>query len=158
MIFKTIAEGLEPNKNQQIDNISKNEKLTIHSNGESFDEIAQADTAMNKSVEPTQAITRKMSCLKLTRFFETRKTYSLFLFSDHNKYLSHFLNFYISNDDCEFILKRLRAVMKRLIDHKWFDNIILGFIALNSITLAIERPSITDNSWVSCLGIFVILN
>jgi hypothetical protein len=48
-----------------------------------------------------------------------------------------------------FFFNRFRLSVKKLISHKWFDNIILGFIALNSLALAIERPSIKENSWVS---------
>lgn len=31
------------------------------------------------------------------------------------------------------------------INQKWFDNVILLFIALNCITLAMERPNIPPN-------------
>jgi len=35
---------------------------------------------------------------------------------------------------------------KKLVDKKWFDNVILLFIALNCITLAMERPNIPPDS------------
>jgi voltage-dependent calcium channel T type alpha-1G len=35
---------------------------------------------------------------------------------------------------------------KRLVERKWFDNVILLFIALNCITLAMERPNIPPDS------------
>jgi voltage-dependent calcium channel T type alpha-1G len=35
---------------------------------------------------------------------------------------------------------------KTLVDRKWFDNAILLFIALNCITLAMERPNIPPDS------------
>jgi voltage-dependent calcium channel T type alpha-1G len=35
---------------------------------------------------------------------------------------------------------------KKLVERKWFDNAILLFIALNCITLAMERPNIPPDS------------
>jgi voltage-dependent calcium channel T type alpha-1G len=35
---------------------------------------------------------------------------------------------------------------KKLVEKKWFDNVILLFIALNCITLAMERPNIPPDS------------
>jgi voltage-dependent calcium channel T type alpha-1G len=35
---------------------------------------------------------------------------------------------------------------KKLVERKWFDNAILLFIALNCITLAMERPNIPPSS------------
>jgi voltage-dependent calcium channel T type alpha-1G len=35
---------------------------------------------------------------------------------------------------------------KKLVERKWFDNVILLFIALNCITLAMERPNIPPDS------------
>jgi hypothetical protein len=35
---------------------------------------------------------------------------------------------------------------KNLVERKWFDNAILLFIALNCITLAMERPNIPPDS------------
>jgi voltage-dependent calcium channel T type alpha-1G len=35
---------------------------------------------------------------------------------------------------------------KELVERKWFDNVILLFIALNCITLAMERPNIPPHS------------
>lgn len=41
---------------------------------------------------------------------------------------------------------RFRIMCKKLVEKKWFDNVILLFIALNCITLAMERPNIPPNS------------
>ena len=41
---------------------------------------------------------------------------------------------------------RFRGLCKKLVDKKWFDNVILLFIALNCITLAMERPNIPPDS------------
>lgn len=35
---------------------------------------------------------------------------------------------------------------KWLVDQKWFDNVVLLFIAMNCITLAMERPNIPPES------------
>ncbi|XP_071106235.1 voltage-dependent T-type calcium channel subunit alpha-1G-like isoform X3 [Haliotis cracherodii] len=57
--------------------------------------------------------------------FKTRKEYSLYLMSMDNL---------------------LRKVCHHLISRKWFDNSVLFFIALNCITLAMERPDIPPES------------
>lgn len=41
---------------------------------------------------------------------------------------------------------RFRIMCKKLVERKWFDNAILLFIALNCITLAMERPNIPPSS------------
>jgi voltage-dependent calcium channel T type alpha-1G len=41
---------------------------------------------------------------------------------------------------------RFRIMCKQLVERKWFDNAILLFIALNCITLAMERPNIPPDS------------
>ncbi|CAF3704659.1 unnamed protein product [Adineta steineri] len=62
---------------------------------------------------------------KLFKYADRREDYSLYLFSPNN---------------------RFRQFLKRLIVRKSFDYSILLFIALNCITLAMERPSIPPNS------------
>ncbi|CRK92625.1 CLUMA_CG006168, isoform A [Clunio marinus] len=52
---------------------------------------------------------------------EERESFSLYLFPDNN---------------------RFRQLCQWFVDQKWFDNVILLFIALNCITLAMERPNI----------------
>jgi len=47
-----------------------------------------------------------------------------------------------------FFCGRLRKVFQRLIAQKSFDYLLLCFIALNCITLAMERPSISPISFV----------
>ncbi|CAF0725518.1 unnamed protein product [Adineta ricciae] len=58
-------------------------------------------------------------------WFQRREDYSLYLFSPTN---------------------RLRKALQCLITKKSFDYTVLFFIALNCITLAMERPSIPSNS------------
>ena len=43
---------------------------------------------------------------------------------------------------------RLRQMCITLINKKWFDYTVLFFIALNCISLAVERPNIPDDSTV----------
>lgn len=40
---------------------------------------------------------------------------------------------------------RFRQICSWFVNQKWFDNVILLFIALNCITLAMERPNIPPN-------------
>ncbi|CAF4010709.1 unnamed protein product, partial [Rotaria sp. Silwood2] len=63
---------------------------------------------------------------KIFECLKKRENYSLYLFSPSN---------------------RLRKVFQRLIVQKSFDYLILFFIALNCITLALERPSISPISF-----------
>lgn len=55
---------------------------------------------------------------------ENRETYSLYIFSEENKF---------------------RRACDWFVTQQWFDNVILLFIALNCITLAMERPNIPPN-------------
>ncbi|XP_050394777.1 voltage-dependent T-type calcium channel subunit alpha-1H [Patella vulgata] len=64
-------------------------------------------------------------CPEPTGCFKTRHEYSLYLMS-HNH--------------------RLRRLCHYFISRPWFDNGILFFIALNCITLAMERPDIPPDS------------
>lgn len=57
-------------------------------------------------------------------FTEGRETFSLYIFSETNKF---------------------RQACDWFVTQKWFDNVILLFIALNCITLAMERPNIPPN-------------
>ncbi len=63
--------------------------------------------------------------------FEKRSEYSLYLFSKENS---------------------IRKFCYYLTLQKWFENVILLFVALNCITLAMERPSIIPTSLVSILN------
>ena len=49
-----------------------------------------------------------------------------------------------------FLPNRFRRRCQKLINEKWFDYTVLVFIALNCITLAMERPDIPSDSIVSC--------
>lgn len=68
----------------------------------------------------TTAILRK----RFEVLTESRQTYSLLLFAEGNKF---------------------RNLCHWFVSQKWFDNMILLFIALNCITLAMERPNIPPN-------------
>jgi len=50
-------------------------------------------------------------------------------------------------------LVRLRVNCQQLMNHKWFDYGVLVLIALNCITLAMERPNIPRHSFVSRLSL-----
>lgn len=59
--------------------------------------------------------------LKLDSWTEERESYALYIFPETNGF---------------------RRVCFWFVNQKWFDNVILLFIALNCITLAMERPNI----------------
>ncbi|XP_055913400.1 uncharacterized protein LOC129947020 isoform X4 [Eupeodes corollae] len=63
--------------------------------------------------------------LKPTNFTEERDSYSMYIFPEDN---------------------RFRQICSWFVNQKWFDNVVLLFIALNCITLAMERPNIPPNS------------
>ncbi|PAA47895.1 hypothetical protein BOX15_Mlig001512g4 [Macrostomum lignano] len=60
-----------------------------------------------------------------TGCFKDREDYALYLFSPTN---------------------RFRLLCNKITQQRWFDYTVLFFIALNCITLAMERPSIPQNS------------
>lgn len=60
----------------------------------------------------------------IDQFTKGREEYSLYLFAEEN---------------------RFRQICTWFVTQKWFDNVILLFIALNCITLAMERPNIPPN-------------
>ncbi|XP_033238120.1 voltage-dependent T-type calcium channel subunit alpha-1G isoform X3 [Drosophila pseudoobscura] len=74
----------------------------------------------------------RMSKLKMiierltpTQFAMERESYSMYVFPEDNKF---------------------RQVCTWFVNQKWFDNVVLLFIALNCITLAMERPNIPPTS------------
>lgn len=75
----------------------------------------------------------------IASFIKKRETLSLFTFSENNRWeqssqctLSYSIISLIS----------FRIFCKNVTSMKWFDNVVLLFIALNCITLAMERPNI----------------
>ncbi|XP_055600094.1 voltage-dependent T-type calcium channel subunit alpha-1G isoform X2 [Uranotaenia lowii] len=88
---------------------------------------------MSKEQTGTKPINRKKSKGRLKQFFryvtpqnfvEERDAYTLYVFPENN---------------------RFRQICTWFVNQKWFDNVILLFIALNCITLAMERPNIPPN-------------
>ncbi|XP_041450490.1 uncharacterized protein LOC111069365 isoform X11 [Drosophila obscura] len=69
----------------------------------------------------------KMIIERLTprQFAMERESYSMYVFPEDNKF---------------------RQVCTWFVNQKWFDNVVLLFIALNCITLAMERPNIPPTS------------
>ncbi|XP_023037062.1 uncharacterized protein LOC6652900 isoform X1 [Drosophila willistoni] len=58
-------------------------------------------------------------------FTAERESYSMYIFPEEN---------------------RFRQICTWFVNQKWFDNVVLLFIALNCITLAMERPNIPPSS------------
>ncbi|XP_073996715.1 ca[2+]-channel protein alpha[[1]] subunit T isoform X3 [Rhodnius prolixus] len=80
------------------------------------------ETSSEPSVPPISMVfffIEKKGCIK------DREEFSLYIFPPDNKF---------------------RLFCKRIIEQKWFDNAVLFFIALNCITLAMERPNIPPTS------------
>ncbi|XP_033150434.1 voltage-dependent T-type calcium channel subunit alpha-1G isoform X5 [Drosophila busckii] len=69
----------------------------------------------------------KMLITRLTpkHFTDERESYSMYIFPEDN---------------------RFRQICTWFVNQKWFDNVVLLFIALNCITLAMERPNIPPSS------------
>lgn len=87
--------------------------------------IKQVDTAsVNIVVSEPFKFTSKAIRRRIEQFTKGREEYSLYLFSEDNKF---------------------RWACDWFVTQKWFDNVILLFIALNCITLAMERPNIPPN-------------
>lgn len=87
--------------------------------------IKQADTAsVNIVISEPFKFTSKAIRRRIDQFTKGREEYSLYLFSEDNKF---------------------RCICDWFVTQKWFDNVILLFIALNCITLAMERPNIPPN-------------
>ncbi|XP_070508041.1 voltage-dependent T-type calcium channel subunit alpha-1G isoform X8 [Chironomus tepperi] len=93
--------------------------------------ISSLNNSTSMMQEPSQPQTPLKKSSKITLWFmevsnfdkwtEERDPYSLYLFSDDNIF---------------------RKLCNWFVNQKWFDNVILFFIALNCITLAMERPNI----------------
>lgn len=85
----------------------------------------QADTAsVNIVMSEPFKFTSKAIRRRIEQFTKGREEYSLYLFAEDNKF---------------------RGICDWFVTQKWFDNVILLFIALNCITLAMERPNIPPN-------------
>lgn len=83
-------------------------------------EMASINITIRKPFNLSKELIRK----RFEHFTRGREDYALYLFPVENKF---------------------RRQCYRLITLKWFDNVILLFIALNCITLAMERPNIPAN-------------
>lgn len=83
-------------------------------------ETASISISMTKSFKFSRKVLRK----RFQHYTAGREDYSLYLFPPNS---------------------RFRRSCYKLITRKWFDNVILLFIALNCITLAMERPNIPSN-------------
>jgi hypothetical protein len=104
---------------QKLTEIIKGKKIS--------EEISCLVESYENNTSQTVANSVKVKCEKgqLRKFFEARMDHSLFVLSNENKFRRVFI----------FITKQ-----------KWFDYMILIIIALNCITLAMERPGIPVNS------------
>ncbi len=114
----------------QIDHIDQDDKIrnSEHAN--------ESISFLIRSKQPTDIKSNKIShsiseSIFQTDFFDIRVEYSLYLFSKENSF---------------------RKFCSYLTLNKWFKSILTFFVALNCITLAMERPSIAPSSLVSILN------
>lgn len=73
-------------------------------------------------------------------FVEERDLYTLYIFPEDNRYVLKVCLHGIVT--INHVFYRFRQICSWFVNQKWFDNVILLFIALNCITLAMERPNI----------------
>lgn len=62
------------------------------------------------------------------------------------KHFMLYISFFLSSFFFAIQLNRFRRICTWFVNQKWFDNVVLLFIALNCITLAMERPNIPPDS------------
>ncbi|KAF2893229.1 hypothetical protein ILUMI_12948 [Ignelater luminosus] len=79
----------------------------------------------SKTEEKVSRLKKFMMLIEPKGYMKERDEFSLYIFPPHNRF-RHFCHW--------------------LVDQKWFDNVVLLFIAMNCITLAMERPNIPPNS------------
>ncbi|KAF5282496.1 hypothetical protein FQR65_LT14266 [Abscondita terminalis] len=87
--------------------------------------LEEFSTTTNKSDEKISRIKKLLLMIEPKGYMKEREEFSLYLFPPQNKF---------------------RKFCHWLVDQKWFDNVVLLFIAMNCITLAMERPNIPPNS------------
>ncbi|CAF2632343.1 unnamed protein product [Rotaria sp. Silwood2] len=119
----------EPNTSRPIQLVADTQLPVNDQNDMQLDLSTGDDTQPELTTQKSGVIRSCLGRLCGQRLFEClkkRENYSLYLFSPSN---------------------RLRKVFQRLILQKSFDYFILFFIALNCITLAMERPSISPISF-----------
>ncbi|XP_067636401.1 voltage-dependent T-type calcium channel subunit alpha-1G isoform X1 [Eurosta solidaginis] len=89
------------------------------------EQLRTTEHAMRQSSGHMTKLKMLIERLKPTDLTEKRETYSLYIFAEDN---------------------RFRIMCSWFVNQKWFDNVVLLFIALNCITLAMERPNIPPTS------------
>ncbi|KAL0893243.1 hypothetical protein ABMA27_014844 [Loxostege sticticalis] len=114
---RTEAPALPPRNNQSLPLVKQiNEEVAISNN------VCFLSARFDRRTFRFKDLFRFMEptgCLK------EKEDYSLYIFAPDNK---------------------MRRLMTWMVTRSWFDNIVLLFIALNCITLAMERPNIPPDS------------
>lgn len=121
------------NINNFGDFLQNSMKIDLEKSTSSINNISPtAELATSPATEPKSVELKKRSklqslirwCKHISNFdswVEGRESFSLYLFTETNKF---------------------RRLCTWFVNQKWFDNVVLLFIALNCITLAMERPNI----------------
>lgn len=102
---------------------------------------------------PGEAVPRKLFfVLKETGVLKQRAEYSLWIFTSDHPWVQPVLFCIASFASIPrlqvylVLFFRFRKTCEDIVNQKWFDNLVLFFIALNCITLAMERPNIPPYS------------
>ena len=112
--------------NVQIDYIIQEDKITKNEHEH------ESNSLLIRSEQPRDTQSNEISeSIFQTDFFDIRVEYSLYLFSKENSF---------------------RKLCSYITLNKWFKSILTFFVALNCITLAMERPSILPTSIVSIIN------
>ncbi|XP_034671028.1 uncharacterized protein LOC117902498 isoform X5 [Drosophila subobscura] len=116
---------------QQQDSSSSSQQQHSHSQSQShrlskeFQHLALQPHSMMTSGDRMSKLKMIIERLTPRQFAMERESYSMYVFPEDNKF---------------------RQVCTWFVNQKWFDNVVLLFIALNCITLAMERPNIPPTS------------
>ncbi|XP_037028717.1 voltage-dependent T-type calcium channel subunit alpha-1G isoform X5 [Bradysia coprophila] len=125
--MSSIEQVFEKTSNINLCNLESNKssefidsKLNLQNLHKSLPSVNEDELNVTSTIPENETKIQKM----IREYTEERETYSLYIFAEDN---------------------RFRYICTWFVNQKWFDNVILLFIALNCITLAMERPNIPPN-------------
>lgn len=127
--MSTIEQTFEKQSNININNfedfLQRRMKVDLEKSISSINNTSPSNPEPPQSEMTLEKRSKFMQWLKeitnMDNWTEERDSYSLYIFPETNKF---------------------RKLCYWFVNQKWFDNVILLFIALNCITLAMERPNI----------------
>lgn len=110
-------------------------------NGNNLSDGDHGSRSGNSTLKQLFKMLEPKGCLK------ERDEFALYIFAESNKCVN-VLTICILFKNVWLITSyfRFRRLCRWIVERKWFDNVVLLFIALNCITLAMERPNIPPDS------------